>query len=85
MGGLRGHREEQLRLLYTRNAFNRSTAVPVGFDHAFRPVTLSRMVDEGLVENDYLPLGGDSRRRTSHYWLTAIGAVFARDLEAAAK
>ncbi|MFN7400359.1 MAG: hypothetical protein ACK5SX_15180 [Sandaracinobacter sp.] len=75
---LKGHRREQLQLLADAGAVSRETAVAVSFDHAYRPGTLSAMWGEGLVENAYLPLQGDSRRRVSHYWLTAKGAELAR-------
>jgi hypothetical protein len=71
---LKGHRLDQLRALWDAGAVSRETAVAVGFDATWRPGTLSAMVAEGLVENAYLPFRGDSKRRTSHYWLTAFGA-----------
>lgn len=74
---LKGHRLEQLRQLKADGAISRATAVAVSFDHAYRPGTLSRMVEEGLVENAYMAVDGDSRRRCSHYWLTAKGAALA--------
>ena len=70
---LKGYRAEQLIALKEAGANCRATAVAVAFDHIFRPLTLSLMVSEGLVENAYLPFRGDSRRRTSHYWLTDAG------------
>lgn len=71
---LKGHRLEQLKLLDRAAATSRETAIAVAFNRAYRPGTLSRMADEGLVENAYLPVNGDSKRRGSHYWLTAAGA-----------
>lgn len=70
---LKGHRLQQLRELLQRGAISRETAAPVSFDYAFRPVTLSAMIGEGLVQQAQLPLHGDSRRRVSHYWLTEAG------------
>lgn len=70
---LKGHRRAQLLRLQKDGAISRETAVAVAFDHAYRPVTLSAMIAEGLVENGYLPFKGDSRRRASHYWLTKAG------------
>lgn len=70
---LKGHRAEQLRALAAAGAVSKETAVAVSFSYDYRPGTLSRMIGEGLVENGYLPMNGDSRRRVSHYWLTAAG------------
>ena len=70
---LAGHRAEQLQLLKAAGASSRAKAVAVSFDKSYRPVTLSRMYDEGLVEHAYLPFNGDSKRRVSHYWLTPAG------------
>jgi len=70
---LAGHRTEQLQLLKTAGATTRAKAVAVAFDASYRPVTLSRMVDEGLVEHAYTAVKGDSKRRASHYWLTVAG------------
>jgi hypothetical protein len=72
---LKGHRRQQLQLLADAGAISRATAVAVAFAFEFRPGTLSAMIAEGLVENAYLPFQGDTRRRTSHYWLTAAGAA----------
>ncbi len=71
---LKGHRIDQLHKLQSADAVSRVTAIGVGFDAGhWRPGTLSAMVAEGLVENAYLPFQGNSRRRTSHYWLTSAG------------
>lgn len=75
---LKGHRREQLRALAADGAISKETAVAVSFQPGlYRPGTLSAMVHEGLVENAYLPLNGDARRRVSHYWLTAKGRELA--------
>lgn len=70
---LKGHRLAQLRLLQDAGAVNRRTAVCASFGGGYRPGPLSRMIGEGLVEHAQLPFKGDTRRRTSHYWLTARG------------
>jgi hypothetical protein len=77
---LKGHRLEQLQQLKVDGAVSRDTAIAVSFctHFLYRPATLSRMIHEGLVDNAYLPFKGDSRRRCSHYWLTAKGAEAAR-------
>lgn len=72
---LKGHRRAQLQLLLDAGARSLETAVAVSFDPDFRPVTLSAMIGEGLVKNAFLPFKGDSRRRTSHYWLTPAGEL----------
>lgn len=74
---LKGRRAEQLQLLKAAGAVSRETAVAVGFDHDYRPGTLSRMVQEGLACQAQLPFKGDGRRRVSHYWLTEAGAQLA--------
>lgn len=68
-----GHRPGQLRLLRKAGAVSRETAVAPIADRELRPVTLSRMVAEGFVENAYLPFNGNPKRRLSHYWLTEKG------------
>lgn len=73
MTKLKGHRLEQLELLDRAGAVSRETAVCVSFDHTWRPGTLSRMIGEGLVHQAQLPFNGDTRRRTSHYWLSKAG------------
>lgn len=73
MAKLKGRRTEQLRLLSAAGAISAETAVAVSFDHAYAPGTLSRMIDEGLVQHAQLPFHGDTRRRVSHYWLTSDG------------
>ena len=70
---LKGHRPGQLQLLHDAGALSLETAVPVGLGGGFRTLTLSAMIGEGLVKQAYLPFKGDSRRRTSHYWLTSSG------------
>ena len=70
---LKGHRTEQLQLLRAAGAISRETAVAISFGGGYRHVTLARLAEEGMVVNAYLPLQGDSRRRVSHYWLTAAG------------
>lgn len=70
---LKGKRGEQLAMLHSAGAFSRETAVCVSFDHTWSPGTLSAMVGEALTLQAQLPYNGDSKRRTSHYWLTPIG------------
>lgn len=77
MVALKGHRAEQLRLLKEAGAVSRDTAIATLARPDLRPVTLSRMVADGLVVNAYLPFNGDPKRRLSHYWLTDRGAAAA--------
>ena len=78
---LKGKRKDQLKALRNAGAISRETAVAVAFDKTFSPGTLSTMVGEGLVENAYMPVGGDAKRRCSHYWLTRTGAERAAALK----
>lgn len=70
---LKGHRLAQIKLLSDAGAISRDTAIACLGNYSLRPVTLSTMIGEGLVENAYMPFNGDARRRLSHYWLTQRG------------
>ena len=74
----RGSRLEQLQRLHERSVFDRASAAAVAFDYELAAGVLSRMADEGLVHNEYMPVGGDPRRRCSCYWLAEPGRAALR-------
>ena len=73
----------QLDLLALHDAHDRASAMSAMLEGA-SPGTLAALVSLGLAQQAQLPLGGDSKRRTSHYWLTASGRAIADQREAVA-